>query len=395
MIEFPKEFLWGAATSAYQVEGNNMFSDWWEWEKRISLKHLSGLACRHYEFYAQDFDLAKGLNHNCHRLSIEWARVEPEEGKFSGEELEHYRRVILALKERGLRPIVTLHHFTNPIWFAKIGAWRNRKADKYFLRYVEKVVNILAGEVPFWVTINEPNVYAYHSYLLGLWPPQGKSFFRARQVTHNLVNAHIQAYHLIRDIYKKNNLSYPKISIAQNMQAFIPRLPSLANKIAVYLKHKFYNLEFIEKLIAHQAIDFIGMNYYSPSWVGKGGRKADPGVLRKNSMGWDIYPQGLYDLLMGLKNYNLPVFILENGICTDNDALRWDYIKEHLESLSRAMQNGVKILGYVYWSLLDNFEWDKGFGPRFGLVEVDYHTYQRTIRESARKFSEVCLTNKL
>ncbi|MFA4989838.1 MAG: glycoside hydrolase family 1 protein [Candidatus Omnitrophota bacterium] len=395
MIEFPKEFLWGAATSAYQVEGNNMFSDWWEWEKRVSLKQLSGLACRHYEFYAQDFDLAKGLNHNCHRFSIEWARVEPEEGKFSGEELEHYRRVILALKERGLSPIVTLHHFTNPIWFAKIGAWRNRKADKYFLRYVEKVVSVLAGEVSFWVIVNEPNVYAYHSYLLGLWPPQEKSFFRARQVTHNLVNAHIQAYHLIRGSYQKNNLPYPKISIAQNMQAFIPRLPSLANKIAVYLKHKFYNLEFIEKLIAHRAIDFIGMNYYSPSWVGRSNAKVSTRVLRKNSLGWDIYPQGLYDLLINLKHYNLPVFILENGICTDNDALRWDYIKEHLESLNRAMQNGVKVLGYVYWSLLDNFEWDKGFGPRFGLVEVDYHTYQRTIRESARKFSKVCLTNEL
>ena len=395
MIEFPKEFLWGAATSAYQVEGNNVSSDWWEWEKGVHLKDLSGLASRHYEFYARDFDLAKELNHNCHRLSIEWARVEPEEGKFSHQELEHYRLVILALKERGLKPIVTLHHFTNPIWFAKLGAWRNKKADKYFLRYVEKVVSLLAADVPFWVTINEPNVYAYHSYLLGLWPPQDKSLFKVRQVTRSLINAHIQAYRLIRAIYKKNNLAYPKISIAQNMQAFVVRAPSLGNKIAAYLKHKFYNLEFIEKLIRHQAIDFIGVNYYSPNWVGRESGKNNQRVLRKNSMGWDIYPQGLYDLLMSLKIYNLPVFILENGICTDNDALRWDYIKEHLESVNRAMQQGVKVLGYVYWSLLDNFEWDKGFGPRFGLVEVDYHTYQRTIRESARKFSAVCLSNKL
>jgi len=395
MIEFPKEFLWGAATSAYQVEGGNASSDWWEWEKRAGLTDLSGKAARHYEFYAQDFDLAKELNHNCHRLSIEWARIEPEEGKFSEKELEHYKEVILALKARSLKSIVTLHHFTNPIWFAKVGGWRNKKAVKYFLRYVEKVVSELSKEVSFWVTINEPMVYTYFSYFLGTWPPQEKSLFKARAVTNVLVCAHIEAYHLIRDIYKKNNLEYPQISIAQNMQAFVPCAPNLRNKIAVFLRHKFYNLEFIERLISKRAIDFIGVNYYSPSWVEFGGCKNNHKQLRKNSMGWDIYPEGLYDLLMGLKKYHLPVFILENGICTDDDSLRWDYIREHLESVNKAIREGVKLLGYIYWSLLDNFEWEKGFAPRFGLVEVDYNTYKRTVRQSARKFSEVCKTYKL
>ncbi len=405
MIEFPKEFLWGAATSAYQVEGDNVSSDWWEWEKRSGLKDLSGKAARHYEFYAQDFDLAKELNHNCHRLSIEWARIEPEEGKFSDKELEHYKQVILALKARTLKPIVTLHHFTNPIWFAKAGGWRNKKAVRYFLRYVEKVVSALADDVQIWVTINEPMVYAYFSYFLGTWPPQEKSLLKTREVTNTLVCAHIEAYHLIRDIYKKSNLEYPQVSIAQNMQAFVPCVPSLRNKIAAFLRHKSYNLEFIEKLISKRAIDFIGVNYYSPSWVELGGWgvnnfasdvcKNNHKRLRKNSMGWDIYPKGLYDLLMSLKKYNLAVFILENGICTDDDSLRWDYIKEHLQSANKAIGEGIKLLGYVYWSLLDNFEWDKGFAPRFGLVEVDYNTYKRTVRESARKFAEVCKTSKL
>jgi beta-glucosidase len=405
MTQFPNDFLWGAATSAYQVEGDNKFSDWWEWEKRVNLKDCSGRAARHYEFYEQDFDLAKELHHNCHRLSIEWARIEPEDGKFSKSELEHYKQVILALKSRSLTPIVTLHHFTNPIWFAKLGGWRNKKAGTYFLRYVEKIVSLLSEDVPFWVTINEPMVYVYYSYLLGFWPPQDKSLFAARQVTKSLLNAHIKAYHLIRGIYKRNNLDYPKISIAQNMQAFVPCLPTLRNRIASYLRHRSYNLEFVEKLIAKRAIDFIGMNYYSPTWVELTGWginnfacdvcKVDHRHLRKNSMGWDIYPQGLYDLLMGLKNYNLPVIILENGICTDDDALRWNYIREHLENVFKAIANGVKVSGYVYWSLLDNYEWDKGFSPRFGLVEVDYNTYKRSVRESARKFSEVCLTSKL
>ncbi len=391
MTEFPAGFLWGAATSAYQVEGNNMFSDWWEWEKGAKVKDLSGLATRHYEFYAQDFDLAKELNHNCHRLSIEWARVEPEEGRFSQQELEHYRRVILALKERSLKPVVTLHHFTNPIWFSAKGGWLNREADKYFLRYAEKVVGMLAPEVPFWVTINEPNVYAYHAYLLGLWPPQAKSLLKARQAMRNFIKAHVAAYRLIQRIYEQNNLTAPRISVAQNLQAFVPCGPNPVNRLAAYLKHKFYNLEFIEKAMRQGTLDFIGINYYSPNWVGRGRRPE----LRKNSMGWDIYPQGLYDLLVSLKGYKLPVFILENGICTDDDSLRWDYIRGHLESMSQAMREGVEVMGYLYWSLLDNFEWDKGFGPRFGLVEVDYNTYRRSIRGSARKFSEVCLNNKL
>ena len=405
MTEFPKEFLWGAATSAYQVEGDNVSSDWWEWEKRAGLKDLSGKAARHYEFYAQDFDLAKELNHNCHRLSIEWARIEPEEGNFSEKELGHYKQVILALKARSLQPIVTLHHFTNPVWFAKAGGWQNKEAVKYFLRYVEKTVKALSSGVRFWVTINEPMVYTYFSYLLGTWPPQEKSLLKARAVTNTLVNAHIEAYGLIRDIYKKGNLKYPQISIAQNMQAFVPCVPSLRNKIAAFLRHKSYNLEFIERLIKKRAIDFIGINYYSPSWVELGGWginnfasdvcKSNHRQLKKNSMGWDIYPKGLYDLLISLKIYNLPVFILENGICTDDDSLRWDYIREHLESVSKAMNEGVKLLGYIYWSLLDNFEWDKGFAPRFGLIEVDYNTYKRYVRESARKFAEVCRTSKL
>lgn len=391
MIEFPKDFLWGAATSAYQVEGDNLASDWWEWERRVSVKEPSGKAARHYELYAQDFDLAKGLNQNCHRLSIEWARIEPEAGEFSQKELEHYKQVILSLKERSLLPIVTLHHFTNPAWFAESGGWRNKKAPDYFLRYADKIVSLLAPDVPFWVTINEPIVYAYFSYLLGTWPPQEKSLLHARQVINNLVNAHVRAYNLIRGIYKKNSLDYPRISIAQNMQAFIPCPGSLKNRLAAFLSHKFYNLEFIEKLIARSAIDFIGINYYSPNWVGRGKRPP----LRKNTMGWDIYPQGLYDLLAGLKGYRLPVFVLENGICADDDTLRWDYIREHLESVNKAILEGVKVLGYVYWSLLDNYEWDKGFGPRFGLIEVDYNTYKRRVRESAKKFSEVCLTGRL
>jgi len=405
MYEFPRNFFFGAATSAYQVEGNNSLSDWWDYELAGKLKYHSGSACRHYDLYEADFDLAKELNHNCHRFSIEWSRIEPEEGKFSLEGLNHYKKVILALRSRQLEPIVTLHHFTNPIWFSKLGGWGSKKAPDYFLRYVSKVVDALSEEVRFWVTINEPMVYLYHSYLLGIWPPKEKSLIKANKAKNNLFAAHVNAYRLIAGIYKKKNLNKPLVSIAQNMQAFLPCVPNLKNKFAAYLRNKFFNLEFIERSRQAGSLDFIGVNYYSRSLVELRGWgiknfvmdvcESEHSNLKKNSLGWDIYPEGFYTALISLKKYKLPVFILENGICTEDDSLRWPFIREHLDKLIEAMKSGLEVLGYVYWSLIDNYEWDKGFSPRFGLIEVDYNTYKRTVKDSARKFSRVCLERRL
>jgi beta-glucosidase len=405
MIRFPHDFFWGAATSAYQVEGNNSNSDWWEWEKKVSQSEPSGRACRHYEFYRQDFDLAKNLQHNCHRLSVEWSRIEPEEGKFSKEAIGHYREIVNALIERGLEPIVTLHHFTNPIWFSRLGGWENKKSKEYFLRYAGGIIEALSDKVNYWVTINEPLVYVYHAYILGVWPPQEKSFQKARKVSCNLAFSHIEAYKLIHSIYKKRNLSPPKVSLAKNLQAFVPCIPTLRNKLATYLRERNFNFAFLDTLTKHKSLDFIGINYYTRSLVEvEKWRvrnllldicKNNHSQLKKNSLGWDIYPEGLYNLLLKLKRYNLPIFILENGICTDNDALRWDFIREHLKTMHLAMAGGVKVMGYIYWSLMDNFEWDKGFIPRFGLIDINYQNYQRTVRESARKFAEVCKTGMI
>jgi len=405
MMQFPHNFLWGAASSAHQVEGNNINSDWWEWEKRVGLKEPSGQACWHYQLYKEDFDLAKSLNHNAHRLSVEWSRIEAVQGEFSEQELAHYREVILSLKEHNIEPIVTLHHFTNPLWFAKIGGWKNKKAIDYFSRYVDKVVTALGDQVHFWVTINEPLIYVYKSYILGEWPPQKKSLNLARKITHNLAIAHIKAYRLIHSIYKKRSFSRPSVSIAQNLQAFVACPPTLKNKFAAYLGERLYNFGFVEKLMRHRVLDFIGINYYGPFFMEAHGwrlknllleaSRQEHRELKKNTLGWYIYPEGLYQLLIKLKRYKLPIFILENGICSQDDQLRWDYIRQHLVNVHRAMQEGVAVLGYIYWSLLDNFEWDKGFAPRFGLIDVDYRDYKRTIRESARKFAEVCKTGVL
>jgi len=413
MIQFPQNFFWGAATSAYQVEGNNVNSDWWEWERRVGLRETSGEACRHYTLYKEDFDLARQLNHNAHRLSIEWSRIEPEEGKFCQKELDHYRDVILSLRQVNLEPIVTLHHFTNPLWFARLGGWQNKKAPEYFLHYVEKVLEVLGKDVNFWVTINEPTVYIYHGFILGIWPPNKKSLLKAKRVVDNFAVSHMRAYRLIHAVYRKKGLPSPLVGFAQHMQAFIPVNPSFPakggipkshlksffirgkNKFAVYLRNRLFNFDLIEKLTRSKVIDFIGVNYYSRSLVGEGKCSEESLPLKKNSLGWDIYPQGLYNLLVRLKKYNLPVFILENGICSEDDNLRWEFIYGHLKNIHLAMKEGVRVLGYIYWSLIDNFEWDKGFGPRFGLIEVDYLNYQRKIRESAKKFALVCKTGRL
>ncbi|MBI4707490.1 MAG: glycoside hydrolase family 1 protein [Candidatus Omnitrophica bacterium] len=399
MGTFPKGFLWGAATSSYQVEGNNNNCDWWEWEKKTNHEQ-SGAACRHYELYEQDFDLAKELGHNAHRFSIGWSRVEPQEGVFSESEIEHYRRVIRALKERGLEPVVTLHHFTNPLWLVKLGGWEKNKVQDYFLRYVKKIVDALSQDVRFWITINEPLIYVSHCYIMGVWPPQEKSTWKAKQVENNLLKSHIKAYNLIHGIYRNKNIPSVFVSFAKNMQAFVPYNNSWLNKLAVYLRNKFFNFEFVEQAINKSSLDFIGINYYSRSLVNAKNpgfhdlflRTANDENIKKNSLGWDIYPQGLYDLLVKLKKFKLPVMISENGICTSDDNLRWEYIREHLKSLAQAMSEGVEVWGYLYWSLLDNFEWDKGFGPRFGLIEVDYQNYKRNVRGSARKLAEVCRT---
>ena len=208
MVQFPKDFYWGAATSSYQVEGNNTNADWWAWELKAG-KERSGQACNHYELFEQDFDLVKSLNHNAHRLSIEWSRIEPIEGEFSDEAIVHYINVIKALRKRGIEPMVTLHHFTNPTWFSDSGGWTDRRCVQRFLRYCEFVVRALARGVHYWFTINEPTVYFSHSFLWGKWPPQAKSFLKTKAVYHHLIEAHIEAYRLIHRVYKDIKLTPP------------------------------------------------------------------------------------------------------------------------------------------------------------------------------------------
>ena len=363
---FPKGFLWGSATSAYQVEGGNLNSDW---EALFSSK--AGAACDHYRRFEEDFDLVKSLNQNAHRFSVEWARIEPEKGRFDEREVEHYREVLQALRQRGIWPLVTLHHFTNPLWVFKRGGWENPATPSYFASYVRYLVTHLADLCDFWITVNEPTVSAAEGYLWGRWLPGKHDPLSAAVVLKHLLQAHQLAYPIIHNIQPD-----ARVGLAH---ALTPLKVPGTDRVFLHLDRR--SIKWAGKQ------DFIGVNYY----------RSIGGVINlpKSDLGWAIYPQGLYQVLNQLKGTGLPLYVTENGIADADDDQRADYIADHLFAVWRALREGADVRGYFHWSLLDNFEWAKGFEPRFGLVEVDYQTMERRIRSSARVYARIAKQNGL
>ncbi len=411
-LKFPDGFLWGASTSSHQVEGNN-HNNWTVWEeanaqrlasqaeKRFShwlpawneiksqaqdpKNYISGLAANHYNLFEKDFDIMKELGMNAYRFSIEWSRIEPEMGKFNEEEIYHYKKMIKALKERNIEPFVTLWHWTFPTWASELGGWSNPKVIDYFCRYVQMVVGLLP-EVKFWITLNETGIFASETYLLGHWPPQKKSRFKFYMILNNMATAHMRAYD---DIHSVN----PNVCVGmcENIIYYEPVNKRILNKIAAAISSWWSNKLILVRMAPK--LDFIGVNYYFRNIVNLYKERTVSCV--KSDIGWDACAYGIYDILKGLKMYNKPIYITENGIADAKDYLREGVIKDTLINIHKAIEDGVDVKGYLHWSLLDNFEWDKGFWPRFGLVEVDFKTQERKIRDSARKFAEVIAKNGL
>jgi beta-glucosidase len=380
-LKFPEAFLWGTATSAYQVEGGIEKCDWSE-------EFPAGRACNHYNLYEKDFDLLKSLNQNAHRLSIEWSRIEPEEGKFNEKEIEHYRKVLLALKERNIKAMLTLHHFTNPLWLAEIGGWENPEVSFYFLRFAKRIFSEYFDFVDFWITINEPLVFASESYLDGTWPPKRKSFFSLLSVIKNQIVSHKKIFEEFHKI--KKNI---KIGIAKNNVYFEPFNPkSYLDKFNVSLNRYFWNEFFLDRVKNH--LDFIGLNYYFHQKIKFPAQNKNENKIISD-IGWEIYPEGIYHVLKELKKYKKPIYITENGLADAKDKLRKDFIKNHLYWIHKSMKEGVDVRGYFHWSLIDNFEWAMGFEPRFGLVEIDYKTLERKPRPSASYYAKICQENTL
>ena len=423
-LVFPKDFLWGSATSAHQTEGNNRFNDWWAWEEAGRVKERSGAACDHYRRFEGDIALAQRLNQRAFRFSIEWSRIEPKEGQWNEEALTHYRKVLESIRSRHMEPIITLHHFTNPQWLAKKGGWEYPVVCDAFQRFAKKAMDSLGDLVTYWITLNEPLVYVYQGYIAGIWPPGERSFEKAVSVIRQQILAHGMAYRALHQAAEAKGWPKPKVGLAQNMIVFSPCTAlSPYDRFSAWLRHRFFNRFFLGALQTGRLIypglfferqsavkgtlDFVGLNYYTRDFVHFGGFRM-PGPFGevctlphharsgpRNDLGWEIYSRGLYICLKELARLNLPILVTENGICTQQDDERRSFLVGHLIQLWRALREGVPIFGYLYWSLLDNFEWAEGFTPRFGLVEVDYRSMERRIRESGEWYGKVCASGEL
>ncbi len=411
-LQFPKKFYWGAATSSHQVEGGN-HNDWSDWEKKNSVRlaresarhfshlpswefsrrlaeepknYISGGACDHYARFEEDFNLAQSLGHNAHRFSIEWSRIEPEEGVFDQNEIEHYRQVILALRKRNIEPFVTLWHWTIPVWLAERGGIEHPDFPTYFDRYTEAIVKALGREVKFWITLNEPEVVASHAYMKGVWPPQKKNIFTYYHVLKNLIKAHQLAYKTIKK-YDTDS----EIGIAKHQVVFEVASDTIINNTLKKIGHYFWNEWFLNKIKDHQ--DFIGLNFYNRNVINNGlGKNKNK---RVTDFGWEFHPESLYQALMDLRKYKKPIYITENGLADAKDLMREEWIEKSVIAMHRAMTSGVDVRGYLYWSLLDNFEWDKGYWLRFGLISVDRTTQKRIIRPSAYTYATICRSNQI
>jgi beta-glucosidase len=421
-VPFPAGFLWGSATSAHQVEGDNRHSDWWAWEQAGRVKEPSGLACDHYRRFAQDFDLAAALGHNAHRFSVEWSRIEPAEGQWDDAALAHYVEVVRALRARHLEPIVTLHHFTNPQWLLAQGGWTNPIVVERFARYARTVAGALGEAVRYWIPINEPMVYVRMHYIQGLGPPGARDLKQGLRVAEHLIRAHAAAYHVLHDA-RRTDQAPPHVGTAHHIPAFRPcRRWWPPDRWATRVTDGLFNRAMLEALTAGRwsvpgvgawrlpdaqaTLDFLGVNFYGRQfihWAPGIGRwpaeTCDPGhhreVTERTSLGWDVSPEAFGEVLVDYQRMGLPIFVTENGTYMTDDAQRWRFILRHVQAMARAVQRGARVIGYLYWSLLDNFEWAEGFGPRFGLVEVDYATQRRTVRESGRRYAELCRANRV
>lgn len=406
-VHFPKRFLWGASTSAHQVEGDN-HNQWSVWELEHAKtnataaqyhfhdipvwntvrdeamraeNYVSAGAVDHYHSYEQDFELLSKMNLNSFRFSIEWSRIEPEEGTWNSEAIAHYVEYIKALRKREIEPIVTLFHFTLPTWFSDMGGFEKRANVKYFVRFAEKVLSELGGSVKYIVTLNEATIYAAKSYYSQEWPPMQHSKIKLWRVLNNMAVAHNRVAAMSRTLGRRY-----KISVAHNSAYYYPGDDARLSHASARIMQYFGDDYFLRKVVKN--CDFLGVNYYFSNRV-YGYRVHNPDE-RVSDLGWDLSPANLqYALERLYQKYSLPLIVTEAGVADMNDSQRKWVIAEHILALQHARDEGVDIQGYLHWSLLDNYEWGYGKWARFGLAEVDYNSQLRTLRPSALWYGKV------
>jgi len=409
----PKGFLLGAATSSHQVEGGNT-NDWTDWEASTTpdgqprIKHAdrSGAACESYERFETDLSLLQNLGANAYRFSVEWSRLEPEPGVFREDVAEHYAGWARRLRQSGIEPMVTLHHFTLPRWVAQAGGWETDRTLDAFEAFCGRMAKRLGNEVDLWCTVNEPNVAAMFGYVMSVWPPGKRSQAAFGQALSRLIEAHARAARQIRlydTVDADGDGQAAKVGLAHHVRIFKPAR-RLIDKVMAAYGDAVFNGTVLDAVATGRvrlwipgavevdrpveglkdSLDYLGLNYYSRDHV-----RADlkePSLTRMyvpeghpvSDLGWEIYPEGLYLMLKRYAALGLPLYVTENGLADTRGSLRSDFLRAHLYAVQRAVQEGVDVRGYFHWSLLDNFEWAEGFEPRFGLYRVDYADRDKT-----------------
>ena len=396
---FPKGFYWGASAASYQVEGGIENTDWAE-AAREGRVPSCGRACDHYNLYEGDFDIAQSLGHNAHRLSVEWARIEPEEGVFNTEAIAHYRKVLQAVSARGLTPMVTVWHFTLPLWFSARGGFERDDAPQLFARYAAFVARELGDLCTHFSTMNEPIVYASNGWLRGSWPPF-KRFTMTNFVSITNSNRKHEAHadtgihglflflRVRRHLARAHNMAYvamkkerPTLDVGLVKHViFFEGNGNPWNKLKAWVANYQWTHHFMQ--VTYRYCDSIGLNYYFHKKFG------DTETYKKTDMDWDIYPEGIYGAIKMLSRYQLPIYVTEAGVADEKDAFRAEYITRQVEGVKRALQEGMDVRSHMYWSLLDNYEWALGFEKRFGLVSINYETLERTVRPSAHVYTTI------
>ncbi|MGH6872949.1 MAG: glycoside hydrolase family 1 protein [Rhizomicrobium sp.] len=398
-MEFPKGFLWGTATAAHQVEGGNTSSDLWlmEWMKDSIFEEPSADACDHYHLYPQDIALLKGLGFNTYRFSIEWARIEPEEGFFSKAALDHYRRMIAACHALGVIPMVTFHHFTAPLWFTRDGGWENLKSVDRFARYCEAAGAALGDMIPYACTINEANIPIMVTMMRRAVGIAGGGSRRERALAEAARLCGGEAGKFSPYLSGDGLAGAPNL-IAAHRKGYGVLKARVAGKVGITLAlNNFQCEEGGEELFAaaDQAIngqflqslkgdDFVGVQTYTRVRFGKTGVLPPPEGAERTQMGYEFYPEALEATIRQAANASgCPVIVTENGIGTEDDTRRIAYTTRALAGVQRCLADGIDVGGYIHWSMMDNFEWLEGYRPKFGLVEVDRTTQARKPKPSA------------
>ena len=387
-MSFPDGFLWGAATAAHQVEGGNVNNDSWLLEHAPGSHYaeVSGDACDHYHRYAGDIALVADLGLSAYRFSLEWSRIEPEEGEFSRAALEHYRRMLAACHEHGLTPILTFHHFTSPRWIAAAGGWKEAHTAERFARFCERAMRHLGDLVPFACTINEPNLGALLHQVLRLPEPQAEFLPLQHAYGPPAVEILRRAHRLSLDAIKGvRDDTRVGLTVALTAWEAEPGGEAEMERLRARAEDDF--LDGVEG-------DFIGVQNYTGQRVGPGGLIELEAAAERTQMGYGYQPEALGQVIRrAVEVTGLPVYVTENGVSTDDDTRRVEFIERALRGVEACLRDGLDVRGYVYWSLFDNFEWGLGYRPTFGIVAVDRETQVRTVKQSAWRLGEIARAN--